>query len=275
MKNATKEFLSLFYYIKDRVLIDFIEEDLNVPLILESDGLYHATSIMEPSPTGFGRGLVYFSVVNGKADWSREQGRGGSVDMIKVYEAGNPTPLPQNMYTVYYPIAAVSLTPSGVGRHIVRADYYWHYVSVLDAWPSHPIPELPVISVEMPVTNKYGFQLGTGVRNVRGCVIHIFASSSLELKELTETLFDGLYQRCIPVYDFGVGGHPLNFDGTFNLRWSTSPVNSGTYNNFVPGYSVMQPQNVKATRAGLPPTSVSDIDRYRSRITFDLESFVC
>ena len=126
----------------------------------------------------------------------------------------------------------------------------------------------------MPNTDKSGFQLGHGIKNIRGCTIHIFASSSVELKDLTETLFDSLYQKCILPYDFSVGGHPLNFDGSFNPGWSTTPVSSGTYSNVVSGYGSMQAQGVKATRVGLPPVSLSDIDRYRSKILFDLESYV-
>ena len=66
MRQLRKEDLSLFRYIKDTVLRDFVEKEEMVPLELISelscDGgyVYEAQSDMVPLPTERGRGWVFF-----------------------------------------------------------------------------------------------------------------------------------------------------------------------------------------------------------------------
>jgi len=66
MKNLRKEDLSLYRYIKDTVLRDFIEKEEMVPLELLTElscngsYVYQAQSPLEPSPIDRGRGWVFF-----------------------------------------------------------------------------------------------------------------------------------------------------------------------------------------------------------------------
>lgn len=262
MINVTSEFLSVYYYLKDQILIsEFIEQEQSISLSLDaSSGLYLATSIMEPLPTERGRGWVYFDTVSGSSniDISQEQ-----VDRITVYKTGGGT-IDSSDYEVNYVLGGIDYI--GVGETPISIDYYFNYVSLLDSWPGTDIPELPVVSVDLVDINKMGYQLGAGKKNSRPVRIDIFASSSREQKELTEVIFDGLYKKCILPFDFTTG-EPLGYSGTFNPEWASTI--SGTLSD----YSPMRCDNVKARRVNIP-ISHSDINRFRSIVTFDLVSYV-
>lgn len=273
MINITSEFLSLFYYVKDQVLAaEFIEQEQNVSLDQQGGtSLYVADSIMVPSPVGKARGWVYFDETSSGIDITQEQ-----VDRVVVYKQGGGT-ISTSDYEVNYALGAVDYT--GVGETPISADYYFNYISVLDSWPgafieTSPgggnqqanVPELPVVSIDMVDTIKMGYQLGHGKKNVRPVRIDIFASSSKEQKEITEVLYDGLYKKCILPHDFTTG-EPLGYEGKFNPEWPDTA--SGTLSE----YSPMRCDNVRAKRVGAP-VSYSDVNRYRTVISFDLVSYV-
>ncbi len=262
MINVTSEFLSLFYYIKDQTLpVESIEQEQNVSLSLDtSSGLYLATSIMEPNPIGRGRNWIYFDTVSGSSnvDINQEQ-----VDRVTVYKTGGGTIDPSD-YEVNYVLGGIDYI--GIGETPISIDYYFNYVSLLDSWPGTEVPELPVISVDLVDTDKAGYQLGHGKKQIRPVRVDIFASSSREQKELNEVVYDGLYLRSILPYDFSTG-EPLGYDGKFNPEWGSTV--SGTLSN----YNRMEFHNVKARRVNMP-VSYSDINRYRSVVTFDLVSYV-
>lgn len=262
MIEVTSEFLSVYYYLKDQKLpLQFIEQEQDVPLSLDaSSGLYLAASIMEPSPIGRGKNWVYFDTVSGSSsiDTSQEQ-----TSRVTVYKTGGGI-IDIADYEVNYVLGGIDYT--GVGETPLFVDYYFNYVSLLDSWPGTDIPELPAVSIDLVDTDKMGYQLGSGKKNVRPVRIDVFAASSREQKELTEIIYDGLYLHSTLALDFTYG-EPLGYDGKFNPEWGSTV--SGTLS----GYSRLTFDNVKARRANLP-VSYSDINRYRSVITFDLISYV-
>jgi len=260
--NVTSEFLSLFYFLKDQVLpVEFVEQEQDISLSLDSSsGLYIADSVMQPLPTERGRGWCYFDTVSGSSsiDINQEQ-----VSRVTVYKVGGGTIDPSD-YEVNYILGGIDYT--GVGETPISIDYYFNYVSFLDSWPGTDVPELPVVSVDLVDTQKVGYQLGHGKKQIRPVRVDIFASSSREQKELTEIIYDGLYKKCVSPLDFTTG-EPLGYDGKFNPEWGTTV--SGTLSE----YSPMRCEDVKARRVNMP-VSYSDINRYRSVVTFDLTSYV-
>lgn len=262
MINVTSEFLSLYYFIKDQILpTERIEQEQNVSLSLDtSSGLYLAASIMEPRPIGRGRNWCYFDTVSGSSniDINQEQ-----IDRVTVYKTGGGI-IDSSDYEVNYVLGGIDYT--GIGETPISIDYYFNYVSLLDSWPGTEVPELPVVSVDLVDVDKAGYQLGGGKRNSRPVRVDIFASSSREQKELTEIIFDGFYLKSILPLDFTYG-EPLGYDGKFNSEWGSTV--SGTLDN----YSRLEFHNVKARRVNMP-VSYSDINRFRSVVTFDLVSYV-
>lgn len=262
MTNITSEFLSLFYFIKDQVLLTrFVDQELAVPLSLDSTtGLYLASTIMKPDPLGRGRNWVYFDVISGSSstDINQEQ-----ISRVVVNKTGGGT-IDVSDYEVNYVLGGIDYT--GVGETPATIDYYFNYVSLLDSWPGTDVPELPVISIDFIDTQKVGYQLGHGKKQIRPVRIDIFAGSSLEQKELTEFIYDGVYLLCASALDFTYG-EPLGYDGTFNSEWSSTVAGTLT------DYSRLEFHNVKARRINMP-VSHSDINRFRSVVTFDLISYV-
>ena len=263
MLNVTSEYLSTYYFLKNDILsTEFIEQELNVSLSLNSStSLYTADSIMLPSPVGRGRGWSYFDTVSGSSVINTSQEQTGRV---VVYKTGGAE-IDTSDYEINYVLGGIDYT--GVGGEIpLTADYFFNYVSILDAWPGTDIPELPVVSLDMVDVDKRGYQLGSGKENVRPTRIDIFGSSSRELRELTEYIYEGFYKKCISSLDFTYG-EPLDYDGKYSVGWAS------TINSTLTGYSPMRCDNVKARRVNLP-VSYSDINRFRSVITFDLISYV-
>ncbi len=262
MLNVTSEYLSTYYFLKNNILsTEFVEQELNVSLSLNSStGLYTADSIMDPLPSSRGRGWCYFDTVSGSSviDTSQEQ-----TSRVVVYKTGGGI-IDSSDYEVNYVLGGVDYT--GIGEVPLTVDYYFNYVPLLDAWPGTDVPELPVVSLDMIDVDKRGYQLGGGKENIRPVRIDIFAVSSRELRELTEIIYEGFYKKCILPLDFTYG-EPLNYDGKYNTGWSS------TINSNLDGYSPMRCDNVKARRVNLP-VSYSDINRFRSVITFDLISYV-
>lgn len=312
MKRIRKEDLSLFHYIKDTVLRDFIEIEQQVPLDLMrelscSDGyVYQALTDMVPIPTSRGRGWTYFDcpVVDsdGYCIYSSEDscrpefvtvtGTDGSnipctgtpeqSERVTVYN-DSLVEIPSSEYVIDYIDGRIVTSSSSINPKYV--DYFWNYVSVVDEWSLVDSIDTPIIVIDMNKTDKAGYQLGAGKKVKRRVDLHIFAQNTAERNDLTETLFDGLYNKSAPVYDLS-NGDILDFDGTFygrkvNPNKLTSLFNRTSLNDLNELHGGMQFENVSARNIDLSlilsgdsnASTVSDLNAYRSKISFDVITY--
>lgn len=316
MKRLRKEDLSLHRYIKDTALRQFVEFEEMASLILlpdvscEGSYVYKAVtnqvcisdSDLTPLPTDYGRGWVFFDcplldddgecIDNVNEHYVLVSG----TDALGAFCMGTPE---QDMRVCLYDESLTvisgaqplidyadgcivfsdgSLTPKYV-------DYYWNYVSVLDAWPVGNAPEPPVVVLALDQTNKGGYQLGGGILIRRQGKLHIFASSSAERADLTEVLYDSLYHKCIPVFEFTTGD-VLDSDGTFygrknNNNKLTSLFNRITLNDLGYLHGGMTFHNVEARNVktqllldGHQGTIQAGLlNAYRATISFEIQTY--
>ena len=317
MKKLRKEDISLYIYLKDRVLSDFIEREESVELEYveelscryESE-VYVALTTMLPSPVERGRGWVYFDDVSSNTTildsaYSSVYSQGTLCDgasfvtvrgtradgvvttlgtpeqitRVTVYDALG-SGIPNTEYMIDYIdgriITSGTCSPAAV-------DYYFNYISLVDEWAAIEAADPPVVVIDMHGTDKTGFQLGFGKKTTRKVDIHVFASDPAERNDIVETIYDGLYLKSAPLYSFPTGGI-LDYDGTFFGRKGN--VNkletlfdrsreSGVIGN-------MLFDNVTARNISLPllmtrnvdEVMLSDLNAYRSKISFDLVTYV-
>jgi hypothetical protein len=309
MTKLRKEDLSLYYYIKDVALCKFVEEDELVSLeyipelsTASNDAdpdtntyVYAALTDMVPLPTERGRGWVYFDDV-GEAqpgEYCRSQYpvvSGTRVD--GVYCLG--TPEQSNRITVYDDVTGSGILPSEYmidyidGRVITSGtcdpqyiSYYWNYVSVVDEWAAIEASDPPVVVIDIHGTDKIGYQIGPGKKVTRKVDLHIFASNTAERNDIVETLYDNLYLRSCPLYEFPTGS-VIDYDGTFNGRRYTTDKLATLFDRSVVDYSpVLYFDNVTTRHISLPllmtrsrdEIMLSDLNAYRSKISFDLVTF--
>lgn len=283
MTLLRKEDLSLYYYIKNSILCDFIEQDLNVPLTYmemmsnTNSYVYEARSIADPNPTDYGRGWVYFDAASGTgcryvAPTIEQRNR------VVVYNA-NGDIIPDNEYMIDYVDGRVitsGTTSSGVPATV---DYFWNYVSVVDEWSAVEAAEAPVLVVDIYGSDKEGYQLGAGRKVTRKIDIHVFGSDPAERNDLVDHIFDGLYLKSTPLYDFPAGG-VLDYDGTFygrreNMNKLSTPFDRTKVASVIGN---MEFDKVTSRHVNLPlimtrgtdEVMLSDLNAYRSKISFDL-----
>ena len=306
MKSLRKEDLSLYLYIKDTILLDFqeVEEYASLTLMPElcesSSYVYQYVTTLEPSPTERGRGWSYFDSPSGGLScepYTSVSGLNGD---------GDPafgTPEQSNKVILY------ETTSSGLsvvdwrdymidyidGRIIStrqfntpKITYTWNYVSVVDEWAAIMAANPPVVVVDISGTDKGAYQLGGGKKSTRKVDIHIFASNTAERNDLSETIYDGLFNRSCPIYDFTTGS-VLDHDGTFYGRRSltdriTNPQNKLTYlfdRSEVSNISPLYFDSVSARHVNLPlvmtrgrdEVMLSDLNAYRSKVSFNMFSY--
>lgn len=293
-----KEDLSLYYYIKDVVMRNFMEHEEDVPLKLlpemcgSNSYVYEYDSPLEPSPTERGRGWRYFDppvsgtncepfiVLSGtNGDGKEAYGTPEQSSQIQVFSAG--VEISSEHYMIDYVdgriITQYPLTSP-------KVSFWWNYVSVVDEWAAIEAADPPVIVVDMHGTDKAGYQLGGGKKTTRKIDIHIFASHTAERNDIVETLYDGLYLRSCPIYDFPTGT-VLDYDGTFyGRRNAVDPENKLTYlfdRKKVSNVSSLQFDSVTARHVNLPlvmsrgrdEVMLSDLNAYRSKVSFDMISY--
>ena len=168
--------------------------------------------------------------------------------------------------------------------------FKWNYVSVVDEWAAIEAADPPVIVIDMHGTDKAGYQLGGGKKATRKIDIHVFASNPAERNDIVEALYDGLYNRSCPLYDFPTGS-VLDYDGTFygrrdlEDRYGTNiPDNKLTYlydRRHVSHISQLYFDTVIARHVNLPlvmsrgrdEVMLSDLNAYRSKVSFDMFSY--
>jgi len=310
MQRIRQENLSLHRYIKDTVLRDFVEKDEMVPLKLLSDisctgsYVYQAMSSLEPSPIGRGRGWLFFDCPNydsnGDCIYSTDTCVPEFVIVNGTDAKGNTctgTPEQSNRVTVY---DTNLVTLSGTdylidyadGRIILDnniivpkyVDYYWNYVSVLEEWRDINSVDTPVVVIDIGGTDKKGYQLGAGRKVTRPVTIHIFAASNAERSDIAEVIFDGLFNKSAPVYNFPTGD-VLDYDGTFygrktNNNKLTSLFNRITLDDIEYLHGNMLFNKVSSRHIKLPliasndsSTSLSNLNAYRSKISFELDTY--
>lgn len=311
MTLLRKTDLSLYYYLKDVVLRDFIETEEEVPLSYmseissnpsdtscEKSLVYEALSTMVPSPTERGRGWVYFdedfgldshlcaATISGVVGVPEQTGR------ITVYSCTmsggvqHLPPIPANEYMVDYMDGRIvtSGTMEALGRTPKYVTYDWNYVAVVDEWAAIQASDPPVVVIDIHGTDKMGYQLGAGKKSVRKVDLHIFATNPAERNDLVETLYDGLFNRSCPIYDFTYGS-VLDYDGTWNGR-KENPDKTDENTNFntttvsgIIGNMIFE--SVTSRNVNLPmlmtrnvdEIMLSDLNAYRSKISFDLVSY--
>jgi hypothetical protein len=185
MTILRKTDISLYYYIKEVILCNFVEQDELVPLKLmelistDTSMVYESESTMHPNPTERGRGWLYFDA---SIDYNACTGffdtvsgtRADGVAILGVPEQSNRVivytdytivsgvinhigVIPQNEYMLDY-IDGRVITSGTVMP--VYVDYYWNYVSVVDEWAAIEAAEPPVVVIDIQGTDKNGYQLG-------------------------------------------------------------------------------------------------------------------
>ncbi len=306
MKNLRKEDLSLYLYVKDIILREFTEKEeyATLKLMPELSDLtsyvYECITDITPSPTEHGRGWTYFdapiggtscepypSVSGLNGDGNPAYGTPEQSDSVIVYETtvSGSQPVDWKSYMIdYVDGRIISQTP----LTNPTVSFTWNYVSVVDEWSVVEAANTPVIVVDVSGTDKSGYQLGGGKKSIRKVEIHIFATDPAERNDISETLYDGFYNRSCPIYDFP-SGSILDYDGTFYGRRTLldripDPINKLTFlfdRSVVLNVSKLHFDNVSARNINLPlvmtrsqdSVILSDLNAYRSKISFDMLSY--
>lgn len=297
MKKLRKEDLSLYYYIKDLVLSDFIESEEMIQLryIVDisdptSDSyVYEALTSMLPSPTERGRGWVYFDddFDDCLCNSATCSGTPEQSSRITVYSAATVsgvevyTPIDQSEYMVDYLDGRIVTSGTCDPAYIT---YYWNYVSVVDEWAVVEAADPPVVVIDMHGTDKAGYQLGAGKKITRKVDIHIFASSTAERNDVVETIYDGLYLKSCPIYTFPKGT-VLDYDGSwYGRRGNIDKSDPDTFFDRTTISGIignLEFNNVTARHVSLPllmtrsrdEVMLSDLNAYRSKVSFELVSY--
>ena len=282
--------LSLYYYLKDTVFKSFIEVEENIPLqeMVYIDGMedarsnvYEALTEMVPRPTDRGRGWVYFDesdivyCLRNTATFSGTPEQSYRVVVYDILGSG----ISDQEYMVDY-IDGRIITSGTIDPYSV--DYYWNYVSVVDEWAAIEAADPPVVVIDIHGADPAGYQLGGGVKDVRKTDIHIFASSTAERNDIVETLYNGLFNKSIPVYEFPEGS-VLDYDGTFygrreNMNKSETlfsrEVNDDNIGNMMFEKLSIRHVNLPLIMSrGVNEVMLSDLNAYRSKVAFDLISY--
>jgi len=302
MRNLRKEDLSLHHYLKNVVLADFVEKEEYIPLEFISSAscyevgyVYSTLTKMVPSPSERGRGWVYFDTCSGTTTICNMDVNGNNLEStyptasgikeqstkVIVYDADGFV-IDENEYMVDYIdgriVTSGTVTPASV-------DYYFHYISLVDEWAAIQAAEPPVVVIDVMGTDKGGYQLGGGKRVVRKVDIHVFASDTAERNDIVETIYDGLYLKSCPLYDFPKGS-VLEYDGTwFGRKENMNKLETLFDTSYVTGYlgnrCTLQFENVTTRHISLPlimtqsrdEVMLSDLNAYRSKISFDIVSY--
>lgn len=316
MKRLRKEDLSLYRYIKDtalRVFVDLVEmASLELIPDISCAGSYVYKAVTSelcvpgtdvvPLPTDYGRGWLFF-------DCPELDEYGECIDNVRdqfVLVSGTDalgnycmgTPEQSSRVTIYNEdlttISGVSFLIDYVDGCVVLGtdevvpsyvDYYWNYVSVMDEWPAGDAPEPPAVVIAIDQTNKKGYQLGAGKHIRRQANLHIFATSAAERADLVEVLYDSLYEKCVPVFDFPTGD-VLDADGTFygrkeNDNKLTSLFNRATLDDLGDLHGGMTFHNIEARNVKTSlflngqqgSIQASFLNAYRATISFEIQTY--
>lgn len=285
MYRLRKEDVSVYLYLKDSILSEFIEfqdkDNLvqSASMTTPTSKVYTIDTYLEPSPFERGRGIVYFDdlgstclVPDGTVSGTNEQ-----VERVIVYDE-TMTPIDDNDYMIDYLDGRI-ITYNNVSP--VYIDYFWNYVSLVDEWSAITAADPPVVVIDINTSNKAGYQMGGGKKSIRKGTLVIFASSTAERNDIAEVLYDGLYLKSCPLYVLPEGT-VLDYDGTFRGRKEVVNKDDNQFlRTTVSGVSMLQFENVIMKHINLPiamskgkdEVALSDLNAYRSKITFDIVSY--
>lgn len=266
---ARLEDQSLQHWLKGTLLpLKWVEKVINVPLNFNSDkSRYEAEITWLPNFLDPGRGWVYFDPYGTNSCVVNSVPATEQTSRITVYNE-NGAVIDSSHYTINYLDGAIiasggTSTPDGLPTTI---DFFQYYVSIVDGWPGTDPPDAPVIAVEMGGYRKDPYQLGPGRIARRNMTIHISATSSSERDDLTEFIYDALYNRHLAVLDFREG-EPLNYDGTYNTSWAGNILQLNNNDD-----ALFYFRNIRAETINLRQ-EWSDLNQWRSKVTFVAESY--
>jgi len=261
MENLRREDLSLHYYIKNYALQGFIEEEKNISLSYMDDQsdvgsyVYEAKSSMYPSPISKGRGIVFLNSPNDKTE---------QTNCVTIYDQ-NYTVISGSDYDIDYVDGRIILDNPAIVPATI--DFKFYYVSTVDEWKDVSEVELPVCVIGISKFHKEGFQLGGGKYIPRQIDLNIFASNSAVRDDITEILYDALYQKSC-IYQSFPKGTMIDWDGRFNNNFEYATVSGSSSLKF--GNVIATTIRVATTTPSMDVGILSDINRYRSRISFDM-----
>lgn len=269
MSLARLEDMSLQHWFKGALLpLQWVERITNVPLTYNaSKQRFEAEIVWLPNFLSEGRGWVYFDPVGTTNCVSNSVPTTEQSTRIKVYnESGSE--INSSHYTVNYLDGAITAsgtttTAQGVPTTI---DFVQYYVSLLDAWPGTEPPPPPILAVETSSFRPYPYQIGPGVKGVRKCTIHAFATSSAERDDLLSFAVNALYLRHIPVIDFREG-EPLKYDGTFNDSFTGNLLTLSSNDD-----ALLYFDNVKSEEYNYRG-DWTELNRWRGKVTFDMYTY--
>jgi len=266
---AKLEDMSLQHWIKDAVIpLKWSEKVRNVSLNFSADRLrFEADIVWLPNFLDQGRGWVFFDPTSGDNCVLNSIPNTEQSTRITVYNEVGSVISPAH-YTVNYLDGAiiasgVTTTPDGVPTTI---DFVQYYVSVLDGWPGEEPPDPPIVAIDMTGFEKLPRQLGGGRIADRRMSIHIFATSSSERDDLTEFLYDAMYNRHIPIVDFRQG-EPLNYDGTYNTAYTGNILSTNGNDDALFYFRDLKVEIINGR------SEWSDLNKWRSKISLTMRSY--
>jgi len=189
--------------------------------------------------------------------------------------------VPESDYMVDYIDGRIVLagTSSWTPTHIT---YAWHYISLVDEWAAVEAANPPVVVIDMHGTDKAGYQLGGGKMQTRKVDLHVFATNPAERNDIVEELVDSLFNKSAPLYDFPLGTM-LEYDGTWYGRTKNPNKLTSLFNRQHASHVIgnMEFLNVTSRHVSLPlvmtrdrnEVMLSDLNAYRSKVSFDLVTY--
>jgi len=262
MKKFRKEDLSLHHYIRYNVLNEYVETDTEAPLEYLPDVsttgsyVYEVQSSRFPPPTSLGRGWSYIDAYGGVTEQQNS---------VTVYDSVGSV-ISGSEYMIDYidgrVITSGSVTPAAV-------TYKYLYVSLVNEWQDVEAADVPVVVIDLNSFEKVGFQLGGGKRVPRRGYLHIFATNQAERDDLMELLYDGINEKCVSNQNW-TNGSMLDWNGTWNDDYVYELVQyeSGLHVENVRARHITPPFTMGIPRTD--HTMLSDLNRYRARIDFDM-----
>lgn len=241
---------SIYNYLRYEVIpLHFSERVENDLLVYDAKSdSYVLNSKMQPSPVSTGRGFVLFDedTVNGRlvANTTSEQASQVAVSGPSVYDIDY----------VNGRILNADSPPTSIS-------YRWYYVSFIQGWPGSDPPPLPCVALDIETNKKAGYQLGGGSKDTVHGAVHVFATSEAEKKDITDTIYQAMYNRTISIRNWHEGSY-LDYDGTYT-GFVPGPV-EGVSNGFF--------KDVTASYVSAR-LSWSELNRYRSKLDFVFEVY--
>lgn len=261
--------MSIQHWLREAILpLRWVERIENVDLLYSPERQrFEAWPVWLPNFLDEGRGWVYFENVGSGGCVLNSVPTEEQTSRITVFNE-NGVVISGTHYKVNYRDGAIvanggTVTPQGIPTTI---NFTQHYVSLIDGWPGTEPPDPPIVAIQTENFDKRPFQLGGGRKAVRNYTLHLFCTSSAERDDLTEFLYDALYNRHIPIIDYREG-EPLKYDGTFNPTYSGSLLRIHTNDDALLYFRDVRSEYINVRQ------NWNDLNRWRSKITFTVESY--